>query len=405
MSTVTSSTVAPGSGSIPASTAEVLAATIAAAVERQLTQYVSAMSQQVEAARHAAEQAKDELRAEFNGQLHAVLQRIEAQQQHSEAYQKALQTALEERLADFAQHQQRRIAEVEQHLLQMPTTAAGFDATELAGLRDQIDAQSAAAHARIDDLQKASRRFDEQATALVQHVNDTTIALTQRMDDGNRALAAAVEERLGLVRATLEAIGPQVQRQVAEHTTMVTQRIDTVENKVTDRMLEMEDRVNETSGTKIAQLEATLGRVGSGFDDAMAALSQRMLDLENRLYEHDDRLKALAAEVEKVDERALGEVKEQLSSAIGEAMLVRIELDRLAADTDEKLDKSTLRMAEIEAQLSDTMDVSAAVQLERLEELERAIIELDPNQFVRRTDPGQPGLGATPPSETTFSAF
>jgi regulator of replication initiation timing len=130
-----------------------------------------------------------------------------------------------------------------------------------------------------------------------------------------------------------------------------------------------------------------------------------MLDLENRLYEHDDRLKALAAEVEKVDERALGEVKEQLSSAIGEAMLVRIELDRLAADTDEKLDKSTLRMAEIEAQLSDTMDVSAAVQLERLEELERAIIELDPNQFVRRTDPGQPGLGATPPSETTFSAF
>ncbi len=404
MSTVT--TTNPSSASaISPSTAEVLAATIAAAVERQLTQYVSAMAQQVEAARHAAEQAKEELRAEFNGQLGIVLQRIEAQQQHAEAYQKALQTALEERLADFAQHQQRRIAEVEQHLLQMPATPAGFDATELATLRDQIDSQSAAAHARIDELQKSSRRFDEQASALVQHVNDTTIALTQRMDDGNRALAAAVEERLGLVRSTLEAIGPQVQRQVSEHTTMVTQRIDMVENKVTDRMLEMEDRVNETSGTKIAQLEATIGRVGSGFDDAMAALSQRMLGLENRLYEHDDRLTALATEVAKVDERALAEVKEQLSSAIGEAMLVRIELDRLAADTDEKIDKSTLRMAEIEAQLADTMDVSAAVQLERLEELERAIIELDPNQFVRRTDPGQPGFAASPSSETTFSSY
>ena len=390
---------------IPASTAEVLAATIAAAVERQLTQYVSAMSHQVEAARQAAEQTRDELRTEFNAQLQAVLQRVEAQQHHAEAYQKALQTALEERLADFAQHQQRRIAEVEQRLLQIPATAAGFDANELANLRDQLDSQSAAAHSRIDELQKSSRRFDEQASALVQHVNDTTVALTQRMDDGNRALAAAVEERLGLVRTTLEAIGPQVQRQVAEHTTMVTQRVDMVENKVTDRMLQMEDRVNETSGTKIAQLEATIGRVGSGFDDAMAALSQRLLDLENRLYEHDDRLTALAAEVAKVDERALGEVKEQLSSAIGEAMLVRIELDRLAADTDEKLDKSTLRMAEIEAQLADTMDVSAAVQLERLEELERAIIELDPNQFVRRTDPGQPGLGATPPIQTTFSAY
>ncbi|MEY4175883.1 MAG: hypothetical protein RI900_3048 [Actinomycetota bacterium] len=404
MSTVTSSTPT-STNAIPAATAEVLAATIAAAVERQLTQYVSAMSHQVEAARQAAEQAKEELRAEFSGQLQAVLQRIDAQQHHAEAYQKALQTALEERLADFAQHQQRRIAEVEQHLLQMPTTTAGFDANELATLRDQIDSQSAAAHARIDDLQKSSRRFDEQASALVQHVNDTTVALTQRMDDGNRALATAVEERLALVRTTLEAIGPQVQRQVAEHTTMVTQRIDMVENKVTDRMLEMEDRVNETSGTKIAQLEATIGRVGSGFDDAMAALSQRLLGLENRLYEHDDRMTAIEAEVAKVDERALGEVKEQLSSAIGEAMLVRIELDRLAADVDEKIDKSTLRMAEIEAQLADTMDVSAAVQLERLEELERAIIDLDPDQFVRRTDPGQPGLGAPTPSQTAFPAY
>ena len=44
-------------------------------------------------------------------------------------------------------------------------------------------------------------------------------------------------------------------------------------------------------------------------------------------------------------------------------------------------------MAEIEAQLADEMDVSAAVQLERLEELERAMIELDPDQFVRKIDP------------------
>ena len=69
-------------------------------------------------------------------------------------------------------------------------------------------------------------------------------------------------------------------------------------------------------------------------------------------------------------------------------MLVRIEIDRMAANTDEKLDKATLRMAEIEAQLADEMDVSAAVQLERLEELERAIVELNPDQFVRKTDPG-----------------
>ena len=196
----------------------------------------------------------------------------------------------------------------------------------------------------------------------------------------------------------------EVQRQIGEHTAMVNQRVDFVDNKVTDRMLAMEERINETTGTKLAQLEATMGRIGSGFDDAIGALSQRMLELENRLYDHNDRLVALAEQVSKVDEQALATVKEQLSSAVGEAMLVRIELDRLAAETDEKLDKSTLRMAEIEAQLSDTMDVSAVVQLERLEELERAIIELNPAQFVRVSDVAPPN-GSKHDSEANLSSF
>ena len=34
-------------------------------------------------------------------------------------------------------------------------------------------------------------------------------------------------------------------------------------------------------------------------------------------------------------------MKDQLSAAVGEAMLVRIEIDRLASTTDEKLDKAT----------------------------------------------------------------
>jgi hypothetical protein len=48
-------------------------------------------------------------------------------------------------------------------------------------------------------------------------------------------------------------------------------------------------------------------------------------------------------------------------------------------------------MAEIEAMLADEMDVSASVQLERLEELERALTALDPDQFVRKNE-----TGATP---------
>ncbi len=375
----------PGKG-IPANTTEVLAATIAAAVERQLTQYVSAMAQQVDAARKSVADSREELRAEFH------------------AAHLSLQNALEGRLGEFAEHQQSRLQTIEATAAGLaadgPTGGGSIDAGELIAVREHIDAQSAAAHARIDDLQRSARRFDEQTSALVQHVNDTTIALSQRMDEGNQALATAVEERLGLVRDTLETVGPEVQRQLTEHAQLLTQRLDFTEHKVTDRMLAMEERVNEQNGTKIATIEATVGRIGSGFDDAMGALSQRMLELENRLHEAFLQVNILNEKVATVDEDAINKVRDQLSAAVGEVMLVRIELDRVVANTDEKVDKASLRMAEIEALLTDQMDVSASVQLERLDELERAMAELDPGQFVRRGE----GAGGAPVTGTITTA-
>jgi hypothetical protein len=44
------------------------------------------------------------------------------------------------------------------------------------------------------------------------------------------------------------------------------------------------------------------------------------------------------------------------------------------------------------------MDVETAVQLERLEEVERALIALDPSQFVRRSDAGSPEDPASDPA-------
>ena len=389
----------------PSST-EILAATIAGAVERQLTQYVSAMAQQVDATRHAVETHRIELRAEFQQQIQAVVAQFAASQEASGAQQHELTSMLEQRLSEFSQHQQTRLNEVENRVLESGAAAGGVDASELATLREHIDGQSAGAHARIDELHKATRRFDEQASALVQHVNDTTVALTQRMDDGNQALATAVEERLGFVRTTLESVGPEVHRQLAEQTATMLQRVDFTEHKVTDRMLAMEERVNEQNGTKIAHLDATIGRVGAGFDDAIAALSQRMLDLENTLFTTNDQLTALIEQVSSVDDKAMTAMREQLSAAVGEAMLVRIEVDRVVASTEEKIGKNALRMAEIEALLTDEMDVSASVQLERLEELERALTALDPDQFVRKTDPNagselaRPNVNATPESPT-----
>ena len=48
---------------------------------------------------------------------------------------------------------------------------------------------------RIEELQKAARRFDEQSSALVQHVNDTTATLGKRLDESGRTLTSNLDER------------------------------------------------------------------------------------------------------------------------------------------------------------------------------------------------------------------
>jgi hypothetical protein len=97
--------------------------------------------------------------------------------------------------------------------------------------------------------------------------------------------------------------------------------------------------------------------------------------------------------MEGVDAKSIDELKEKMSTAVGEAMLVRIEMERLQKGLNERTDSLLVRMTEVETQLLDaTMDVSAAIQLDRLEELERAILELDPSRFKpydpRATGPG-----------------
>ncbi len=379
----------PPATAAPSST-EILAATIGSAVERQLTQSVTAMTQQVEAARQ-------EMRAEFTKQLQALTDRVDANQETTDRYQSALQAALEERLAEFANHQHQTLTTINNKLAGLPSLVQFAAVSE--GLRDYLERKTAAVETQIDELHKSSRRFDEQAAIIVASINETVAALSKRMDDGDQVVSKMIDQRIGDVRVLVDQSSADLARQLAEHSQILSQRVDTIDMKMVDRALAMEERINEHNGVKLANLEASLGRLGGGFDDAMGALSKRIVDLEASLLESGERMDIMAADIAKVDEEAINAVKEQLSSAVGEAMLVRIEVDRFIAAQEEKFDATSLRMTEIEAQLTDTMDVSEAIQLERLEEIERALLELDPNQFVRKVESASGG-GFPSPSTT-----
>lgn len=391
-----------------------MTSTILTAVERQLTRYFSAMSQQAETARLLAEQSRDDIRRELDTRLPAIeelvralppggvapvdetqqarlaeleasLQRLtdnaDEQRSANEAYQTALQTALEERLGEFANHQHWRMNDIEDKIAALPT---GVDAETMIEIRqtvrDDMERSFGAVHSRLDEIVNVNKRFDEQSTAHVQHVNETTAALALRMDEGDQRTAQAFAERLNAWQEELTTTFEGVAEQFTDQTTSLMAKIEQAESRGVDRLLELEGRIGEDLGTKIANLDATIGRVAGGFDDAMIALNQRLLELENKLYDFDDRMGELAERVAKFDETTINELRAEMSSAVGEAMLVRIELDRVVAATDEKVDKQTIRMSEIEGLLVDHMDVSTAVQLERIDELERqmAMIEAPP---------------------------
>lgn len=281
---------------------ETLTATVLAAVEGQLTEYVRGVAAQLAEAQRIGADSQAEMRID-------------------------LISRLDERAAELTRVHDAQLA-------------------ELAARSGSVDAQLTDLVSRFGSVDERlgsfSQQFDEQVTARTGQLEGQLAALAQRLDGHVAALTQRFDEQLG-------SLG---------------QRLDQQSNDI---------------GTKVVELQGAID------------------DLQQRLAATDERLTELTETVGQVDTDAIEEMKRETSRAVGEATLVRIELDRVLTTTSERFDKATVRMGEIEALLADDMDVSAAVQLERLEELERALAEIDPNQFVRKdqSDTTSPATGTT----------
>ena len=143
--------------------------------------------------------------------------------------------------------------------------------------------------------------------------------------------------------------------------------------------------MKEDAGQKIAEIDAHVGRLGAGVEETMIVLNDRISAIDTRFVATDRRVDELAESMQGIDATSIDELKDKMSTAVGEAMLVRIEMERMEKTVAERTDGLAIRMTEVETQVQDaTMDVSTAVQLDRLEEIERALTELDPDQFVRK---------------------
>jgi hypothetical protein len=369
--------------------ADTTRSSIVAAVQQELNRFSKQVSTEVQ-------RLRDELATE------------RAARAQSEETVRSLLPAIEQRLTEFSTQTKRRHDEIDLRIGRVADEAnVGLAAAVESAARPvvkQLEHRQNQLEQDLTSLDRSVRKFDEQAGAMVQHFNAMTEATEARLDEVSDQVAEQLDGRLASLSLRMDEVSAQAARQQAEVSNVVGARVDQAEDRINDRIVTAEARINETMGQRIADIDAYVGRVSAGLDEAVATLSDRIAGAEARFDEVNAAIDAMGKRLDAVDVDAIDEMKDRVASAAGEVELVRIEVERFQKSMGESMDKTVGRIVELETQLQEQhLDVETAVQLERLEEVERALLALDPSQFVRREEAPSPASAATPSALTPLT--
>ena len=349
---------------------------LVAAVQAELERHASAVVAEVDRLRAETHRERAELRAEFAQHIRVLGTSAEQSTVRSDHQVQQVRAAIDSRLEESESRQSRRLDDM----------ASGLEGIVHAAMRPvliDIKEDQDALALRVEGLDTNLRKFDEQAARMVTYFNDVSQTVEARQEEQGIQLKTDLIAQIDGVKNLVEENDSSARRFQSEMSQSVSQRIGDAEDRFNNRLLAAESRMKEEAGQKIAEIDAHVGRVGSGIDDTMIVLNDRIASQDDRLLDSERRMEAVEDKVKGVDQDALDELKAKMSTAAGEAMLVRIEMERFEKLVNDRSDQVAVRITEVEAQLADaTMDVSTAVQLDRLEEIERALLELDPDKFV-----------------------
>lgn len=386
---------------------------IVAAVQQQLTQY----SEQV---RSAIQGLRDDITAERAARVHtdeqvrALATGLERSGQSNAGFQSELQRVLEERLTEYSTSTKRRHEELNVRLDKVVDEAnTGIAAVVESATRPilrEVEHRQTKVEGDLVQLDATIRKFDSQAARMVAHINEVTGNVDGRIEQLAAGVVADVETRMGGLSARLDEVSAQAARHQSEVSNIVGQRVDDAESRMNDKVATAESRINEEVGTRIADIDAYVGRVSVGLDEAIVMLNDRFAEVHDKFEATALQIAAIEQTIADVDSESIDEMKERIRSAAGEVELIRIEMDRFTESMGDTMDKTSIRLTEVETQMQDqALDTETAVQLERLEEVERALIALDPAQFVRvedmKTGPaGRRGFGTESADDASFDA-
>lgn len=241
--------------------------------------------------------------------------------------------------------------------------------------------------ASISRQVEAIKVTNAEALAHQQSVNNEyQEALRAALEDRLTAFAdyqhqrlSAIEEQItsGAAQATQANTAPAVDHEALTNLSQqFMSKLDGTERQLVDRLLQLEARVKEEQGTRIAHIESTVGRIGAGFDESVGAMSQRVLSLDTKLHELTLRVDEIAQHAGQGGVADLDALRAQAAAAASEAASARAELARIAATITRQFDHHASILAELEARSGGTVDADSAIQVERLDELERQVLRL-----------------------------
>jgi hypothetical protein len=375
------------------------------AVQQELTRFSGDVATNIAQLREEIS-AGSAARAELEQQVQALAGALERSQAANATYRTELQQLLEARLTEFSAATKKRHDEMNVRLGRVVDEAnVGITAAVESAARPilkQIEHRQDAVETDVRALDNSIRKFDEQAGQMVNHINSVTTAIDARLERITADVNGSFDERFATVVMRIDEVSATAARQQAEVSNIVGTRVDASEERITERMLGLETRLGDEIGQRVADIDAHVGRIGAGLDDAVITLNDRIAKADARFTEVEAEFAAIREDLANVDADAIDEIKEKVSSALGQAELVRIEMDRFQETIKENLDQTAVRLTEIETTVQDQhMDVETAVQLERLEEVERAVLMLDPDIIAERnrTNSDERTVAMTRPTE------
>jgi len=361
---------------------------IVTAVQQELTRFSGDVATNLAQLREEMN-AGASARGELEQQVQALAGALERSQAANVTYQSELQQLLEARLNDFSTATKQRHDEMNVRLGRVVDESnAGIAAAVESAARPilkQVEHRQDKVETDVLALDGSIRKFDEQAGKMVSHINSVTTAIDARLERITADVSTSFDERFAGVVMRIDEVSAAAARQQAEVSNIVGTRVDASEERITERMNGLETRLNDEIGQRVADIDAHVGRIGAGLDDAVITLNDRIAKADARFADVEAEFASIRQDLADVDADAIDEIKEKVSSALGQAELVRIEMDRFQKTIADNLEETAVRLTEIETTVQDQhMDVETAVQLERLEEVERAVLMLDPDIIAER---------------------